>query len=121
MERQLARDDLGAEQRVQFSFALAKAREDRGEYARAFELYDDGNRARRALEHYDPVQTEVINDRIRTVFTTEFLAATPGRAIRTRRRSSSSACRAPARRWSSRSSRATRPWMRRTNCRRSGA
>ena len=78
MERQLARDDLGEEQRVQFSFALAKAREDRGEYARAFELYTAGNRARRALEHYDAVQTEVINDRIRAVFDAEFLARHAG-------------------------------------------
>ena len=78
MERQLARGDLGAEQRVQFSFALAKAREDRGEYARAFELYAQGNRTRRALENYDPVQTEVINERIRSVFTAEFLAGRAG-------------------------------------------
>jgi tetratricopeptide (TPR) repeat protein len=78
MERQLTRDDLGEEQRVQFSFALAKAREDRGEYSRAFELYAAGNRARRALEHYDPVQTEVIHDRIRGVFDAEFLARHAG-------------------------------------------
>jgi tetratricopeptide (TPR) repeat protein len=78
MERQLARGDLGGEQRVQFAFALAKAREDRGEYARAFELYTEGNRTRRALEHYDPVQTEVINERIRTVFTAEFLSRHAG-------------------------------------------
>jgi tetratricopeptide (TPR) repeat protein len=78
MERQLARDDLGDEQRVQFSFALAKSREDRGEYPRAFELYAAGNRARRALEHYDPVQTEVIHDRIRAVFDAEFLARHAG-------------------------------------------
>jgi tetratricopeptide (TPR) repeat protein len=78
MERQLARDDLGEEQRVQFSFALAKAREDRGEYAGAFELYATGNRARRAREHYDPVQTEVIHDRIRAVFDAELLARHAG-------------------------------------------
>ncbi|HWN07057.1 MAG TPA: sulfotransferase, partial [Steroidobacteraceae bacterium] len=78
MERQLARADLGEEQRVQFSFALAKAREDRGEYPRAFELYAAGNRARRALEHYDPVQTEMIHDRIRAVFDAQFLARHAG-------------------------------------------
>ena len=78
MERQLARDGIGGEQRVQFSFALAKAREDRGEYPRAFELYAAGNRARRALEHYDPVQTEVIHDRIRSVFDAEFLSRHAG-------------------------------------------
>ena len=99
MERQLARADLGGEQRVQFAFALAKAREDRGEYARAFELYTEGNRARRALEHYDPVQTEVINERIRTVFTADFLSrGTPASATPIRRRSSWSACRGRARR-----------------------
>ncbi len=78
MQRQLGRDDLGPEPRVQFSFALAKALEDRGEYARAFQLYAAGNRARRALAHYDPVQTEVIHDRIRAVFDAGFLARHAG-------------------------------------------
>jgi tetratricopeptide (TPR) repeat protein len=73
MQRQLAADKLTEETRAQFSFAIAKAHEDRGEYARAFELYTEGNRLRRRLEHYDPVQTEVINERIRTVFHDAFL------------------------------------------------
>jgi len=74
MQRQLAEERLTEEARAQFSFALAKAHEDRGEYARAFELYAEGNRLRRRLEHYDPVQTEVINERIRAVFHDAFLA-----------------------------------------------
>ncbi len=74
MQRQLAAENLGEETRAQFSFALAKAEEDRGEYARAFALYSEGNRIRRSLEHYDPVQTEVINERIRAVFHDAFLA-----------------------------------------------
>ncbi len=74
MERQLERPRVPDEARVQFSFALAKAREDRGEYAQAFELYERGNRTRRALESYDPVQTEVLNDRIVEVFSAPFLA-----------------------------------------------
>jgi tetratricopeptide (TPR) repeat protein len=78
LERQCARSDLGDETRVQFSFALAKALEDRGEHARAFERYAEGNRTRRALEHYDPVRTEVINERIRSVFDGEFLARHAG-------------------------------------------
>ena len=78
LERQCARSALGDETRVQFSFALAKALEDRGEHARAFERYAEGNRTRRALEHYDPVRTEVINDRIRSVFDGEFLARHAG-------------------------------------------
>jgi len=78
MERQLAADGLPDESRAQFSFALAKAREDRGEFARAFELYADGNRLRRVLERYDPVQTEAINERIRAVFDAGFLARHAG-------------------------------------------
>jgi tetratricopeptide (TPR) repeat protein len=73
MQSQLASSRLADEARVQFSFALAKALEDRGEYARAFELYAEGNCTRRALEQYDPVQTEATNERIRAVFDAEFL------------------------------------------------
>ena len=78
MERQLESPALPDEARVQFSFALAKAREDRGEPARAFELYELGNRTRRRLENYDPVQTEVINERIIDVFDADFLARHAG-------------------------------------------
>jgi tetratricopeptide (TPR) repeat protein len=78
MERQLANERLPDEARVQFSFALAKAAEDRGDFARAFELYESGNRTRRAQENYDPVQTEVINDRIVNVFNADFLARHAG-------------------------------------------
>jgi hypothetical protein len=73
MRRQLEAQGLPAETRTQFSFALAKALEDRGDHAQAFELYAAGNRLRRSLEHYDPVQTEVINERIRIVFHAAFL------------------------------------------------
>jgi tetratricopeptide (TPR) repeat protein len=78
MERQLESSTLSDESRAQFSFALAKAREDRGEHARAFELYEHGNRTRRAKESYDPVQSEVINERIRHVFDAAFLAQHAG-------------------------------------------
>jgi tetratricopeptide (TPR) repeat protein len=78
MERQLEAPGLPDEARVQFCFALAKALEDRGDFARAFELYDQGNRTRRAMEQYDPVQTEVINERIRKVFDADFLARHSG-------------------------------------------
>ena len=40
MERQLDRPGLPDEARVQFCFALAKALEDRSEFSRAFELYE---------------------------------------------------------------------------------
>jgi len=79
MQRQLERADLSDEARVQFCFALAKAREDRNDYAPAFELYERGNSLRRAVENYDPVQTEAINERIAAVFDAGFLAQHAGR------------------------------------------
>jgi len=79
MERQLDSPGLPDEARAQFSFALAKALEDRGEFARAFGHYERGNRTRRAMEQYDPVQTEVINERIRSVFDADLLARYAGR------------------------------------------
>jgi tetratricopeptide (TPR) repeat protein len=78
MRQQLASPGLADEARAQFSFALGKALEDRGEYAAAFEHYAAGNRLRRTLEHYDPVQTEVINERIRAVFDAPFLVRHAG-------------------------------------------
>ena len=78
MQAQLASASLSQEARAQFSFAIAKALEDRGEYPRAFELYAQGNRTRRALEQYDPVQTEMINERIRSVFDAAFLGRHAG-------------------------------------------
>jgi tetratricopeptide (TPR) repeat protein len=79
MQLQLAAPEISDEAQVQFCFALAKAREDLGDYARAFELYDRGNRTRRAQENYDPVETEAINDRIVNVFDAGFLAQHAGR------------------------------------------
>jgi len=78
MERQLESAGLTDEARVQFCFALGKAYEDRGDYPRAFAFFDRGNRARRARESYDPVQTEVINERIRGVFDAGFLERNAG-------------------------------------------
>lgn len=78
LERQLESATLPEETRAQFNFALGKALEDRGEHARAFRCYEVGNRTRRALEHYDPVQTEIVNERIRAVFDAEFLSRHAG-------------------------------------------
>jgi tetratricopeptide (TPR) repeat protein len=79
MERQLELPVMSDEARVQLCFALSKACEDSGDYGRAFELYERGNRMRRALEHYDPVQTEVLNERIMDVFDAGFLTRHAGR------------------------------------------
>jgi len=78
MEAELARNGLADEARAQFAFAIGKALEDRREYARAFEHYSQGNRTRRRLESYDPVQTEIVNEKVRSVFSSEFLARHAG-------------------------------------------
>ncbi len=78
MQARLDGAGLSEEARAQFSFALGKALEDLGEHRRAFALYDAGNRARRKLENYDPVQTELMNERIRATFDAEFIARHAG-------------------------------------------
>lgn len=78
MKQCLARDGLGDQSAVNFQFALAKALEDRGDYVAAWRHYRDGNARQRMLERYDPVQTEVVNEAIRKVFTCELLAQKSG-------------------------------------------
>ena len=78
MEQQLKGAELGEETRVNFLFALAKAYEDRGDYDLAFETYEKGNAVRRMKENYDPVQTEVVHDRIIDVIDRELLTAKSG-------------------------------------------
>ncbi|MGI9263907.1 MAG: tetratricopeptide repeat-containing sulfotransferase family protein [Gammaproteobacteria bacterium] len=68
MESKLDLEEVDEESRVNFLFALAKAYEDRGDFSRAWPFYVDGNAGRRALEFYDPVQTEVTNDTLVKVF-----------------------------------------------------
>lgn len=63
---------------INILFALAKAFEDRGNYEQAWDYYHEGNSRQRVLENYDPVRTEVMNDRIVKVFNHEFLAENSG-------------------------------------------
>ena len=63
---------------VNFVFALGKAFEDRGDFEGAWEYYRRGNQTRRAEVNYDPVQTEVMNDRIVEVYSPEFLDSLHG-------------------------------------------
>lgn len=78
MEAKIEREDLGAESKVNFLFALAKAWEDRKEYAQAWHYYDQGNSLRRIQETYDPVDTEVMNDMIIDVFSKDLLETNAG-------------------------------------------
>jgi tetratricopeptide (TPR) repeat protein len=78
MEENVDNDRLLEETKVCFNFALGKAYEDRGEYDRAFSYIDRGNAMRRVNENYDPVQTEVIHDRIIDTFCAEFMTEKGG-------------------------------------------
>ena len=73
MEEQLKRDDLSESANVHFRFALGKAYEDAGDYDRAWEYYDTGNKCQRPLVSYDPVGFESRHEEIAEVFSREFL------------------------------------------------
>ena len=70
--------EIAEQSLINILFSLAKSFEDRGNYEQAWGYYHDGNSRQRVLENYDPVRTEVMNDRIIKVFTQEFLAANTG-------------------------------------------
>ncbi len=78
MEKRAVAQGENAQSEVNFLFALGKAWEDRGDFARAWDFYRRGNAKQRATVHYDPVQTEVMNDRIASVYTAPFLSALAG-------------------------------------------
>jgi len=72
MEKRTASGNVQSD--VNFLFALAKAYEDRGDYERAWDAYRRGNEKQRAEVAYDPVQTEVMNDRLVAAYDEEFMA-----------------------------------------------
>jgi tetratricopeptide (TPR) repeat protein len=75
---QLDREDLTADDRLHFEFALGKALEDAGEYDESFRHYAEGNRLRRAAVPYDAGQTTSHVQQCKRLFTAEFLAARRG-------------------------------------------
>jgi tetratricopeptide (TPR) repeat protein len=78
MERMVEDQNLGDEPRVNFFLSLGKHFENEKNYDKAFENYSRGNSLRREHEIYDPVQTQVVHDRIIEVFNREFLQAREG-------------------------------------------
>ncbi|MBV8784771.1 MAG: sulfotransferase [Gammaproteobacteria bacterium] len=78
MESQVAREHLDYDSRLQFEFALGKAREDRAQYGAAFEHYARGNSMRRAMVNYQPAAMTRLVERSVTLFSREFLAARAG-------------------------------------------
>jgi tetratricopeptide (TPR) repeat protein len=73
MERRLADEPLDDDARVHFMFTLGKAYEDHESFDRSFEYYAKACALQRMRISYDPVESEVINERICKVFTAEFL------------------------------------------------
>ena len=74
-------DTASAEDRIPLHFALAKAHEDRGDAARAFDHYANGNRLRAAtLDPHGTILTPKIDRSIAT-FTAAFLAGRKGQGF----------------------------------------
>lgn len=78
MRRLVADADAPRSTRVSVAYALGKAREDDKDYERAFASYAEGAALQRQEVRYDPVQTEMINERIRASFGREVFAARAG-------------------------------------------
>jgi len=78
MQEMVQRQELPDEPRVNFHLSLGKHFENQGDYDRAFDHYEQGNELRRRHEVYDPVQTQVVHDRIIEVFSRDFLAERSG-------------------------------------------
>jgi tetratricopeptide (TPR) repeat protein len=79
MEQRLASGKINHDSsEVNFMFALAKAYEDREDYATAWQWYEQGNAKQRELVSYDPVHAEVSNDAILKVFTPELISKFDG-------------------------------------------
>jgi tetratricopeptide (TPR) repeat protein len=78
MMRMVEDEGLADEPKVNMLLSLGKHFENESEYDRAFAYYQRGNDLRRANEIYDPVQTEVIHNRIIEVFDRSFFESRQG-------------------------------------------
>jgi len=78
MRRQLARADLGEDDRLHLEFAIGKAMEDEGEYESSFSHYAQGNAIRHAQLSYRADETSARVAHIRERYTSEFFAARAG-------------------------------------------
>ena len=73
MEALLSRPGLGERQVMTLCFALASAYESVGEYDRAFELFERGNRIKRVSIRYDRAARQSMTERMMAVFDREAL------------------------------------------------
>ncbi len=69
---------LEDQSRVQLCNALGLGWEGKKDYDRAFRYFERGNTLRRTVETYDPVENEVITDRLIDVFNEQFLSKNAG-------------------------------------------
>jgi predicted Zn-dependent protease len=79
MEAQLAREDLGEDDRLHLDYALGKAQEDAGRYAESFAHYARGAALRRTQVPYDPAVMTRHVARSRAVLTAQLFASRAGR------------------------------------------
>ncbi len=81
MRSRLDTGELSPESKIAFHFALARALEQREDFANAWEQYELGNAHKRTLIKYDPVEKELQQRKIRDAFNAELFdrepAATP--------------------------------------------
>ena len=78
MRSELAKPELGDEERTHFHFAVGKALEDRERFEESFAHYADGNRIRRRNVSWDAEQFSGYVIRCRKLFTKEFFDARAG-------------------------------------------
>lgn len=78
MRRQLARTDLGEDDRLHLEFAIGKALEDGGEYEPSFAHYAQGNAIRHAQLNYSADETTARVEHIRQRYSREFFDARAG-------------------------------------------
>ncbi|MHB8530502.1 MAG: tetratricopeptide repeat-containing sulfotransferase family protein [Caulobacteraceae bacterium] len=78
MEVALARENLPAEDRLHFHYALGKALEDAGDFSPSFEHYAKGAALRREELPYDADETTAQMERSRALFTDRFFAERAG-------------------------------------------
>jgi len=74
MQRQLALVPRLGPDATGLEFSLGRALEDRGEFAAAFEHYEQGNRLARATFDYDPKATTAFVQRFKATFTSRFFS-----------------------------------------------
>jgi tetratricopeptide (TPR) repeat protein len=81
MQQQLENPHLSDSAEIHFRFALGKAFEDRKDYEAAWRYYHSGNEKQRMQVRYDPLENEARMNRIRDVFTHEFIEQHQGQGF----------------------------------------